>query len=787
MLRQLYTLLIIFTCSLLFAQTGEIRGVIKTADQQPGSMVSVGIKGTTYGASANSQGEYVIRNMSAGEYTLSVSFVGLEPEDRIVTVKEGQVTTVPEIILKENELKLNEVMVTTVRTMNEKPLSIGKTSIKPMDLPQSIASIDKDVIVQQQTQDMGDVLRNFNGVYVMGNTGGVQQEIAGRGFAYGSSNTFKNGVRFNNAITPEMSSLERAEVLKGSAAILFGNVAPGGVINLVTKKPTFTQGGEVSFRAGSYDLYKPTIDVYSTIDEKKNLAFRFNTSYETANSFRDDVSSERIYLNPSVAWKIGKKTDLLVEGDYLRDNRTADFGVGTINYEIVDIPRNSFIGIKWSSYKTEQKSATATITHHFNSRWQLKSVTSTQRYNNDLFGNFRPNSNSQFVKADGNWVRGVQRTAVNENYGITQLDLTGRFSTGSIGHNLLIGGDLDQYETSTLAYNPLNKYDSVNVYDLSKFQQRNDIPNLTERTTTKNPVKRAGFYAQDLVSLTSKIKLLAGARLSYLETASSVLTHASGSVSETKQYDFAVTPRLGLVYQPSRKMSLFGSYANSFSPNTGVDVNGNSLAPSMIDQYEAGVKTNLFNEVMSANITAYQIVNSNLAQTSLENGNTNSNIKELSGEVTSKGVEIDLMSKSLCGFVIIGGYSFNETRYTRSNTYEVGSLLRYNPNHTANASLYYNFCQGKLKGVSLGASSVYIGERQAGRSTRVTVENDVYRLIPLEAYTLVDAHVGYSFNKVSIRLKASNIFNVLSYNAHDDNSINPIAPRQLLATLSCKF
>jgi len=230
------------------------------------------------------------------------------------------------------------------------------------------------------------------------------------------------------------------------------------------------------------------------LNEKKTMAFRFNTSYENANSFRDNVSSDRIYMNPSLAFKVGKKTDLLVEGDYLKDNRTADFGVGTINYEIPDIPRNSFIGIKWSSYRTEQKSATATITHHFNQRWQLKSVTSTQRYNNDLFSNVRPNNNSQFIKNDGTWVRGVQRTAINEVYGITQLDLTGRFSTGSIGHNLLVGADLDQYQTSTLAYNTINKYDSVNIYDVTKCAERKDIPVLTEKTTTKNPILRSGEH-----------------------------------------------------------------------------------------------------------------------------------------------------------------------------------------------------------------------------------------------------------------------------------------------------
>ncbi|MCC6837744.1 MAG: TonB-dependent receptor, partial [Bacteroidia bacterium] len=206
------------------------------------------------------------------------------------------------------------------------------------------------------------------------------------------------------------------------------------------------------------------------------------------------------------------------------------------------------------------------------------------------------------------------------------------------------------------------------------------------------------------------------------------------------------------------------------------------------DQYEAGVKSDLFKGLLSANITAYQIVNSNLAQTSLENGNTNSNIKELAGEVTSKGLEVDITAKPLKGLSIIAGYSFNEAKYTESNTYIIGSLLRYNPNHTANASVSYSFTQNNiLNGVNVGISGLYFGERFAGRSTRVTVNNDTYKLIELPAYFQLDANIGYVKNNISIRFKVSNIFDELSYNVHDDNSVNPIAPRQFMTTIAFKF
>jgi iron complex outermembrane receptor protein len=149
-------------------------------------------------------------------------------------------------------------------------------------------------------------------------------------------------------------------------------------------------------------------------------------------------------------------------------------------------------------------------------------------------------------------------------------------------------------------------------------------------------------------------------------------------------------------------------------------------------------------------------------------------------------VEIDLATKPLYGFQVLGGYSYNQTKYTKSNTYIVGSKMRYNPEHTANASVYYTFSERTLlKGFNAGFIAYYIGERVAGRSS--TTANPGYKLMPLPDYLQLDASVGYTVQKITVRVKLSNLFNKLSYYVHDDNSINPIAPRQLAATVSFKL
>jgi iron complex outermembrane receptor protein len=184
----------------------------------------------------------------------------------------------------------------------------------------------------------------------------------------------------------------------------------------------------------------------------------------------------------------------------------------------------------------------------------------------------------------------------------------------------------------------------------------------------------------------------------------------------------------------------------------------------------------------------YRISNSNLAQTSLENGNTNANVKELAGEVTSEGAELELQTRSWHGLSMVGAYSYNETKYTASNTYIVGSRLRYNPSHTANLDLYYTFCvRSPLRGFNIGANWYYVGNRVAGRSTRVQVANDAYQLMEIPDYSQFDVSLGYTHHEISVRLKVSNVADVLSYNIIDVNSFNPFAPSQFGATVSYKF
>jgi len=690
---------------------------------------------------------------------------------------------------------LREVIISNKQ---QKTPSVVRSNIKPLDLPQSYQVIGNTIIEQQQSIRLSDVIKNANGVYVGSARGGAQESFFSRGYDMSANNIFKNGFRLNSGSMPEVSSLEKVEILKGSAALLFGNVAPGGILNMVTKAPSLTKGGEIAMQAGSYNFYKPSIDFYGPLN--KSIAYRINGSYENSESFRDVVKKERFYINPSLLFAVNKKTEILLQGDYLHDDWTPDFGTVIIGKKIIDLPRDLYLGATWSTGQTKQTTVSALVKHEFNSNWKLNFNSSFQDYTRTFKGTERIQP-----AANGDWNRPLGQNRNEEAIASEQLSLQGNFSTGKIKHQLFTGVD---YENSfaqayTYVFNPTT-YGSGNIYDFENFNQGTGIPESTNTRILKTTTNRFGIYAQDLISITEKFKVLAGLRWSWQE--SQPVTHnlavnPNVTTDGVKQKDVAFSPKIGLVFQPTKSTSLFASYSDSFTPNTGTTVSGDVLDPSIIAQYEVGVKNDFWKGLLSLNVTLYQITNDNLAQTAefKADGSTNTDttVKVLSGETKSKGIEIDITARPIEGLNINAGYSYNDMRYTKTSgtngSFIVGDRLVRTPANTANLSFFYTLSKGKLKGLSIGAIGNYIGKRVGGWNNQVVVNPTTFatsindREIPLNDYTTVDFSIGYDWKKFSLLCKLSNITNELNYTVHENYSVNPIAPRQVLTSLRYKF
>ena len=703
-------------------------------------------------------------------------------------------------IKNKKKLILKEVIVTAHE--QSKPVTVLRSGLKTMDVPQSIQIIDAEVIGQQQAIRLSEVLKNASGIYVGSARGGAQESFFSRGYDMSANNMFKNGFRYNAGSIPEVAGLDKVEFLKGGSALLYGNVAPGGILNMVTKTPSFKSGGEINMQVGSYAYYKPSIDFYGPLN--KHIAYRINASYENSENFRDGVKNERLYVNPSMLFNLSKKTQITIQGDYLNANWTPDFGTGIIGKEILDGPRNGYYGALWSNGETKSASASALVNHDFNKNWKLSFNSSFQSYDRESKGTERMQILPTTVPY-GTWSRPLGQNKNLEEILGDQISIQGTFNTGIIKHQLFMGADWENsFATAyTYAFTPVN-YDTVNIFTFDPITQRMDEPNAKNTRIVDTDSNRFGVYAQDLISFTDKIKLLAGLRWSWQEsqTETQDLTKNPKTITESaKKLDNAFSPKVGLVYQPTKDMSVFASYSNSFTPNTGTTIDLQPIKPSIIDQYELGIKKDFWKGILSTNVTVYQITNSNLAQTaefkSDGSNNIDSNVKVLTGETTSKGIEIDITAKPMDGLNIMAGYSYNDMRYTETSglngSFIEGDRLVRTPANTANLSFFYTLQVGALKGFSLGAIGNYIGDRLGGWNdqivinpiTRAVTIND--RDIPMEGYTTIDLSAGYSWKKLSILCKLSNITNELNYTAHENYSVNPIAPRQIMTSIKYKF
>ena len=696
-----------------------------------------------------------------------------------------------------------------------RPMS-SKSNLTIMENPQPIAIVTHEIIEQQQSKQLSDVLQNVNGLYITSSRGNSQDSFGGRGFNFGNDNIFKNGARVNSGVFPEVSGLERVEVLKGGNAMLYGNVAAGGVVNLITKKPRFEFGGSVGFSAGSWDNYKSTVDFYGPLSKK--VAFRVNGAYENADSFRDVVSSEKYYFNPSFAFNIGENSQLIVEADYLKNDFTPDFGIGSFtnkdgSYALNNIlPRTAFVGTDWQFQNVEQATTGITFNHQFSDVWTLNAVASYQNYTKDYFSTERVQWSYDAANRL-NWKRPLNRTYNEQNYTSLQLNLNGEIKTGSVNHKILVGTDGDYGTNDSYTYlNPTNN----KSYGTSYFYGTNGssagtiylddaatwasgaIPDAVRKDRNRIPTQRFGIYLQDYIELSDKFKVLAGLRWSYIENKESEKkTFADNTIANSAgTVDRAFSPKAGLVYMPNNNLSVFATYTNSFSANTGRDLNDQSLKPSLIDQFEVGLKHNFWNNAVAVNLSAYQIENRNFYQTAefLADGtpNSDSNIKEFAGRMRSQGVELDITGNPYPNLSIIAGASYNHSVYLDTPAdfgYVENQRLVRTPATTANASVFYTFNK-YIKGLKLGASAYFVGDRIAGwNDTKKTLidRNGVSRFLEVGDYVTAAISVGYDWKKLSVMGKIGNLFDTVDYNYHENYSVNPITPRNFYVTLTYKL
>lgn len=688
---------------------------------------------------------------------------------------------------------------------NKAKIFSDKSNLDIMENPQQISIVTHEVIEQQQARQLSEVLKNVNGIYITSSRGGSQDSFGGRGFIFRTENIFKNGARVNSGVFPEVTGLECVEVMKGANAMLYGNVGPGGIVNMITKKPRFHFGGSMGMNMGSWNTFKPMIDIFGPIS--KNVAFRMNGTYEYADSFRDIVNSQKHYFNPSFAFNIGENTQIFVEGDYLKHHFTPDFGTGSLvdsNTGIASfktgLKRNQFLGEDWNYQTNEQTSGTVTLNHKFNNNWHLNSVGSYQNFTRDYFSferiqwiyNGKTNSTPT-------WKRILNRTYNEQNYASFQINLNGEFSTGKLKHKTLLGADADYNIADAYTYyNPNTGKTFGTSYTVGQWQLNkpnswisSPMPLSEKEKLTQIKTTRYGVYAQDLIEFNQYIKVLAGLRYSEIKNDDTFEKNYKTRTEEKKQNsatsEHAFSPKVGLIITPNQNFTIYGTYTNSFMPNTGFDIKGNPLKASIVDQYEIGIKKNILDDAVAFNFNIYQITNRNTYVAPFLDSGATALYRVFAGNVRSRGAELDITGNPTKQLTLIGGVSYNNAVYinTPKDGFVENQRLVRTPAVTANASAFYKF-DHFAKGLILGATATYTGDRKAGWND-IKGQPQVTRMIDLKGYTSVDFSIGYEYKGILLQGKVGNAFDVENWNVHENYSINPIMPRNYYITLTYKL
>ena len=475
-MKQIYSTLLLLVLlifpSLLFATEPEsvdrvpaIRGVVYDETDTPLASATVQIEGTTIGTTTNSEGRFILRNLARKVYKINVSFVGYVTQTRTVDLTSRSVAQLSFTLLPDDNL-LSTVEVFGERYKQPKKLdAITRMPLRPSEQIQSISVISEKSITEQGALTVTDVARNVPGVTLFGSYGGVRESMSIRG--YRGVPILKNGVRIDSdfrtgSALSEMQGVESIQVIKGSAAVTqgIGNDlgSAGGVINVVTKTPKFTNEGEVSLRAGSWGLFRPTFDVQSVLDKNQTIAFRMNGAFERSDNYRPVIHSNRVYINPSLEWRPDDKTSVTIEMDYLNDNRTPYTSSVNLSKDteenLYDMPHNKFLGFKNDNVNNKTLTYAARITRQLTDNISVRAA---------YFGSsYKVDNTSTSVKTVVNKEynmrrRTISRSLRDDRNSTFQLDFIGRdIFTGPVQHTFQLGFDYKNTDLSITNYTPVN-------------------------------------------------------------------------------------------------------------------------------------------------------------------------------------------------------------------------------------------------------------------------------------------------------------------------------------------
>ncbi|WP_310483979.1 TonB-dependent siderophore receptor [Chamaesiphon sp. VAR_48_metabat_403] len=686
-----------------------------------------------------------VTQMNSGYVRITVIGTNGAPQ---ATVIAGVAGANPDPVAQTGEPEI-EINVTGLR--NQRGYKIPNaatatgTNTPIIETPFSVQAIPKELIRDRQSRDVKDALTNVSGVNYNGD---VQSRSGGtfsiRGFS--GVATLRDGFRQfgtgegQTQPASEIANLEQVEVLKGPASILYGAIEPGGLINLVSKKPLSTPFYEVEVNGGSRNLISPRFDVSGPLTADGKVLYRVNGLYQSINSVRNLTQpDQKSFIAPTIAWKVGDKTDLSISAEYLDSNRPADFGLPAVGTSVANVPRDRIITEPTDRVTNQSLNIGYSLDHQFSDNWKLRNAF---RYASNQYAFNVVALPLGFDETTNTVNRFFATQEAQTNDYTFQTNLTGEFATGDIKHKLLVGADYVRRESRLFSsLGDPTTLDLFNpVYGVVK-PNKADLPGFGGDSTRGNSF---GFFVQDQVEVVKNLKLLAGVRYDTLSQTTTNIPGVATEAGETSLTASAITPRLGLLYQFNNRLSAYGSYSQSFLPNSGTTVSGAALEPQRGKGYEIGVKSDLIDGKLFATLAYFDISKQNVRLTDP----ANPLFSITSGEQRSRGIEFDIAGEPAPGLKLVASYAYTDAQVAADvDPTLVGKKLFGVPEHAASFWATYELQQGEMKGLGFGAGLNFKGDRQG----------DLENTFRLGSYLTADAALFYRKDDWRFALNFKNI------------------------------
>lgn len=640
-----------------------------------------------------------------------------------------------------------------------------RTDTPTRDIPQSIQILPQELL-RDQRADISSALLNVPSVRNSAPTNFDSLRLQVRGFF---SQSTLNGIKETNGLAsnvgPDLTGIERIEVLLGPNSVLLGSTSPGGTVNFVTKQPLRDPYYFAEATVGSFNFYRGEVDFSTPLDDFKKVLFRLNASYREQEFFTDLSRTRNFVVAPVMSFGLGENTNLVVEGiykSYYQDNYNLGLpAIGTIFANPNGkIPRERItnegdldVTVGRIGYRFE---------HKFSDNW---SVNNSFRYTYLNYEGRNVNVGTRLLPNNRTLLRTANDFAPDQylDYRLT-TNVIGKFLTGSVQHQLLMGIDLgrldNRFRFIARTGAPIDLFNPV-------YGQPSGA--VTSRTNTQTVTDELGVLIQDQITIADNLKLLLSGRFDTFQRTSKNLI----SGTETNQSGNAFSPRLGIVYQPILPISLYASFSRSFEPTIGRAFDGSDFEPTRGTQFEVGVKADLNNR-LSTTLALYQITQSNVLTE--DPGNPGFSVQ--TGEQRSRGVELNLAGEILPGWNIFAGYAYTDARITEDNSIPVGNRVQRIAPHAASLWTTYEIQQGDLQGLGFGLGLFYVGDRPVDNANTFEVPN----------YFTTDAAIFYKRNGFRVALNIKNLFNVNYFeNAFSNLRVSYGAPFTVQGTISWTF